>query len=115
MASYSYAYRPTNREDLDNKFSEHNWFLPTDGELLRIGYHFQEYYATEDNEFNIFKKAIDKGVFTAFKKATGYGSTSKAGINQYHTLRLYNSSYGAFSMSTSSKESSLPSRPICSF
>ena len=35
-ASYCYAYEP-NVEGLAKQFKAHNWFLPSDGELIRIG------------------------------------------------------------------------------
>jgi hypothetical protein len=34
-ASYCYAYEP-NVEGLAKQFKAHNWFLPSDGELIRI-------------------------------------------------------------------------------
>jgi hypothetical protein len=46
---------------LADKFKEHNWFLPSAGELMRLGYYMNAYVHTNDkNEnLNIFKPIFE--------------------------------------------------------
>ena len=118
MASYCYAYLPTTNKNLKDEFKEHNWWLPTFGELARLGYYVQEYYNPNTSELNIFKDAIDNGIMTPFET----GSRPYMTINEswteamYLAIVLYGSEYGTFSAPTSSKSAtSRPARPICAF
>lgn len=116
MASYCYAYRPTNRTDLAEQFAEHNWFLPTMGEMMRLGYYVQAYYATEDSKFNIFKKPIEKGIIPIFS-TNSYGTTGEFGgaLNSFWAIKVYNGTYGAWSTSGPAKPSGGICRPMCIF
>ena len=116
MASYCYAYRPTNRTDLAEQFAEHNWFLPTMGEMMRLGYYVQAYYATEDSKFNIFKKPIEKGIIPNFS-TNPYGTTGEFGgaLNNFWGIKVYNGTYGAWSTSNPNKTSGGICRPMCIF
>lgn len=114
-ASYCYAYKPTNRTDLLDKFKEHNWFLPTMGELARIGYYVQAYYDdTLDRKFDIFKKAVDCGAMTLYDSSY-YSTTSKCDFNQYNRLKVYTGTIGLADANITSKETGAMVRPICKF
>ena len=62
--SYCYAYEPTVKpgETLNNKFREHNWWLPSVGELMRIIYYCWK--GNNDTDPNaVFTNAIKSGLF----------------------------------------------------
>ena len=114
-ASYCYAYKPTNRTDLLDKFKEHNWFLPTMGELARIGYYVQAYYDdTLDRKFDIFKESVDCGAMTLYDNSY-YSTTSKFDFNQYDRLKVYTGTIGQADANITSKEKEAMVRPICKF
>lgn len=120
--SYAYAYRPTPREDLLDRFKEHNWWLPSIGELVRIAYLYQEYYnpnntAEQENPLNVFKDVLDKAIMGKFSGTSI--SSNEPGTN-YATSYLglvvyYNNTYHSERMSQASKGSSASLRAICSF
>lgn len=64
-ASFCYGYTPylqtSGMPVLADKFKEHNWFLPSAGELMRLGYYMNAYVHTNDkNEnLNIFKPIFE--------------------------------------------------------
>lgn len=75
-ASRSYAYMPTvsDGETLNEKFTEHRWFLPSSGELARI-----MWYYTQNNNGKydaIFKKYIGN-LMTDFNSFLDYSSSSE--------------------------------------
>lgn len=75
-ASKSYAYMPTisDGETLNEKFTEHRWFLPSSGELARI-----MWYYTQNNNGKydaIFKKYIGN-LMTDFISFLNYSSSSE--------------------------------------
>lgn len=79
--SKSYAYMPTvsDGETLNEKFTEHRWFLPSSGELARI-----MWYYTQNNNGKydaIFKKYIGN-LMTDFNSFLNYSSSSEAN-NKY--------------------------------
>lgn len=101
-ASYCYAYKPTSSAKLNDKFKEHNWFLPASGDLVRIMYHM---YKTSGDDA-IFVKAIADGKFT--KLTTSWSSTeynNQSGV-QCPTNGQANNTL---------KPSTLALRPICRF
>lgn len=74
--SKSYAYMPTvsDGETLNEKFTEHRWFLPSSGELARI-----MWYYTQNNNGKydaIFKKYIGN-LMTDFNSFLNYSSSSE--------------------------------------
>lgn len=72
-ASICYAYRPAVKpgEDLADKFKEHNWFLPTSGQLARLYWYAKQASAAD----NIFAKAKAAGRFADFTAAYFWTST----------------------------------------
>lgn len=79
--SKSYAYMPdvSDGETLNEKFTEHRWFLPSSGELARI-----MWYYTQNNNGKydaIFKKYIGN-LMTDFNSFLNYSSSSEAN-NKY--------------------------------
>ena len=105
-----------------DRFKEHNWWLPTIGELVRIAYLYQEYYnpnntEEENNPLNVFKDALDKGIMSKF---SGTNITSSEPGTNYTTSCMglvvyYNNTYHSERMSQTSKGSSSSVRVICSF
>lgn len=68
-ASYCYAYRPTIKDDevLNAKFSEHHWYLPSGGELVRLCWYklFGAKY-NDDKIGDIFKNAKSNRIFNSY-------------------------------------------------
>ena len=120
--SLAYAYRPTTRTDLLEKFAEHNWWVPSPGELLRVAYLYQEYYNPNNsddviNPLNVFKDAIDMNIFTKF--SGNYFSSSEPSSNTgtstlYMTL-YYNNTYHSFRSGQTSKQQTNSFRAVCAF
>lgn len=120
--SLAYAYRPTQREDLLEKFREHNWWVTSLGELIRIAYLYQEYYNPNNSEdtinpLNVFKDAIDKGIMAEFSgnhlssnEASSNTSTSFNYLNLY-----YNNTYHLYRSGQGSKNSKWIFRTVCAF
>ena len=120
IASYCYAYIPTTNKNLKDSFKEHNWWLPTFGELARLGYYYQEYFNPnnqEDNKFNIFKDVIDKGIMQPFTTSASYATSNESyTISQIQILAMYSNDYGRWYPATSIKSgTSRLARPICMF
>lgn len=73
-----YAYVPVNRNDLNPKFSEHNWWLPSYGELFRIAYYYSQYENaetnTEDNPLNIFYGSLSNKIISDFENSLSTSS-----------------------------------------
>ena len=79
-ASKCYAYDPTvlktlkEGEELNDKLSIHNWFLPASGDLARLyWYHRQGYETTKENA--IFAKPKSEVNFTQFPSLSHWSST----------------------------------------
>ena len=120
--SFAYAYRPTDREDLDDRFKEHNWWLPSLGELVRIAYLYQEYYNpnnTDDevNPLNVFKDALDSGIMaliTSSQLSSNEPSTNYSTSTQ-NLMLYYNNTYHTERLVASSKHTAAGVHAICSF
>ena len=120
-ASYCYAYCPTTREDLLDKFKEHEWFLPSLGEIARLFFYYQHYvnYSKNgiDSEFNLFKDAIDMGIMSKFTETSHYYTSNEyattsntIGIPAYHTRIDY-----YYPTGIAKNGNNRPSRAICAF
>ena len=57
LVSGCYAYQPIYNSTILEKYKAHNWFVPTAGDILRIGYYLYKYYHDSDHENNFFKEA----------------------------------------------------------
>lgn len=65
LVSGCYAYQPIYNSTILDKYKAHNWFVPTAGDILRIGYYLYKYYHDSDHENNFFKEAIDYNVLSS--------------------------------------------------
>ena len=78
-ASYCYAYEPQIKEGehLSSKFSAHHWYLPAEGELVRLCWYklFGARY-DDDKIGNIFKNAVNDGKFNQYSN-NWYWSSSE--------------------------------------
>lgn len=119
--SYCYAYCPSNKEGTLDKFKEHNWWMPSVGELLRIGYYAHELVNPNNsngNEMNIFKGAIDKKIMTNFTDRGYHFTVNEAGsaVNVYSIIIRTSSTYRSWYQTAIGKNNySRPIRPICAF
>ena len=77
-ASYCYAYEPQVKEGevLLSKFSAHHWYLPAEGELIRLCWYklFGARY-DDDKIGNIFKNAINSGKFNQYSNQWYWSSS----------------------------------------
>ena len=118
--SAAYAYRPTTREDLRPEFCEHNWWIPSYGELIRLGFYLSETYnpinSTEENPLNIYKKAVDSKYFSTISSGYHNFCAERPGLSS--GLRGFgpsNGKYGGFQLAWLPKNGSQIVRPICMF
>ena len=141
-ASYCYGYAPykqlkTNHV-LDERFKTHKWWLPSFGELIRLGYFMNAIKnVTEENkELNIFGPILDKVAedrtnseiptdkklkFTAPTDSYKYASSTEAGTTNVWLLDIYNDD-GSYKPDdiyiddlTKDYQTSRAIRPICMF
>lgn len=138
-ASYCYGYTPykqlkTNHV-LDERFKTHKWWLPSFGELIRLGYFMNALYnSTEENrELNIFGPIIDKVTedknnpdipdskklkFATPTDSYNYASSTEASSENVWLLDIYNSSESQNIIKNAfTKDYKNPRaiRPICMF
>lgn len=115
--SYSYAYSPTTKEDLKEDFKEHNWWLPTMGELARIGYYFHEYVFNAGSEMDIFTPVVENKIMNGYSRNVHYLTINEiVDINQVQILALTTSSQNRFYSATNSKTNTTrPSLAVCAF
>lgn len=88
--SACFAYRPTVRTDLNTRFVEHNWWLPSYGELVRIAYYYGQYLSettnTEENKLNIFRGAISSSIMDVFANNSAYVTTAEYRDSYYNNF-----------------------------
>ena len=113
------AYCPTKKEGTLDKFKEHNWWLPSYGEMLRLVYYLRQYIEGNENPIlNPLKKAIDSGVMKSVKTSSSYLTSSEPYNNasRYYYRFTVNSSQNAFTgIATTGKNNNNIVRPICQF
>lgn len=114
-ASYCYAYKPT-ASNLNDEFKEHNWFLPSIGEMIRL-----TYYALKSNDKlnhydgkdNIFIPAIKSNKFNNDTISYYYDMCSSTEYNNLYIIKVYP---GGPSIATGTKWGmNYIIRPICKF
>ena len=72
-------------EELNDKLSVHNWFLPSIGDLARIyWYHRQGYDATTENA--IFAKPMSETGFTQFSSSSHWSSTEYSSTYSWYVF-----------------------------
>lgn len=106
-ASAAYAYQPkVTGVELADKFRAHNWFLPANGLLMRLCWYRSKGISSNEN---IFKKAIEKGVFTNFTASYFWSST------EYTSYGAWNCYFSSYSTGSNSKYGSCKVRPVAAF
>lgn len=118
LPSYCYAYVPSNRQDLKQEFREHNWWLPTVGEMRRIGYYYNKYLNKSTDNLNIFKDVLDNGIMQPFideSQSNHMYITVNEGILTYGVVWAINMTKQWSSGLIDKSSSQYPMRPICSF
>jgi hypothetical protein len=120
--SLAYAYRPATRADLLEKFAEHHWWVPSQGELIRIAYLFQEYYNPNNsndvvNPLNVFKDAIDNNILTAFSgnQLSSAEPSSNTATSTIYLVLYYNNTYHSYRSGSTSKNIANQFRAVCAF
>ena len=115
-ASYCYCFRPSDKEDLLDKFKEHNWWLPTCGELFRAYYYYNQSRDPNaaNNPENIYQKGIDLKLFDSCP-STYENTTSEASSKAFLGPIIYYSKYDTLMTSGSQKNGTRYTRPICAF
>lgn len=116
--SYSYGYIPTTKEDLKEEFKEHNWWLPTMGELARIGYYFHEYVFNAGSEMDIFTPVVENKIMDGYTRNSHYLTINEVvDGNQVQILALTtNSQQNKFYSASDRKISTTrPALAVCAF
>ena len=106
-ASAAYAYEPTVVGfELADKFKAHNWFLPANGLLMRFCWYRSKGTGSSQN---IFKKAIDKQIFTNFSASYFWSST------EYISTYAWYCSFSSYNTYGSTKSYGFRVRPVAAF
>ena len=101
--SYSYAYCPTTKEGLKDEFKEHNWWLPTMGELARIGYYQNQYRYYTGSANDILTPAINNKVMSGYTHNAFYLTINEINSNSVQILALTSSTADMAYFATQSK------------
>ncbi|MCM1440748.1 MAG: DUF1566 domain-containing protein, partial [Roseburia sp.] len=74
--SICHAYEPTVRSGLtlDPRFKAGNWFLPADGDLLRMCYYYRQ-KTVVDSDLAIFQQWAEQGIFASWRDTWYWSST----------------------------------------
>lgn len=77
-ASFCYAYKPAIKADetLDESLSSRHWFLPSEGEMVRISF-LQGKGTNNETSLSIFSNAYQDGKFTKLSGSMWYWSSSE--------------------------------------
>lgn len=86
--SYAYAYCPTTREDLKEEYKEHNWWMPSMGELARIAYYHHESMFFAGSKYDIFTPAINNKVMARYTNNAHYLTSNEAAEDSVQILAL---------------------------
>ena len=115
-ASYCYSFRPSDKEDLLDKFKEHNWWLPSCGELFRAYYYYNQSRDPNaaNNPDNIYQKGINLKLFDSYP-ITYENTSSEAHQNAFLGPIIYYSKYDTLQTSGNQKNGTRYTRPICAF
>ena len=106
-ASAAYAYEPTVVGfELADKFKAHNWFLPANGLLMRFCWYRSKGTGSSQN---IFKKAIDKQIFTNFSASHFWSST------EYNSSLAWYCNFSSSYTSGNYKCNGFRVRPVAAF
>ena len=109
-ASAAYAYEPTVVGfELADKFKAHNWFLPANGLLMRFCWYRSKGTGSSQN---IFKKAIDKQIFTNFSTASFWSSTE---CNSYNNCSAWFCNFSSYTTAGNLKYLLPRVRPVAAF
>lgn len=113
-ASECYAYQPSVKkgEVLLDKFKAHHWWLPSEGELVRMYYyHSHGYDTTKEDAKAIFAEVSNIGILAQFTNDIFWSSTEFSSIYSW-SLHF---SDGSIYAGTGIKDSSRTVRSVCAF
>jgi hypothetical protein len=114
--SYAYAYCPTTREDLKEEYKEHNWWMPSMGELARIAYYHHESVFFAGSEYDIFTPAINNKVMARYSNNAHYLTSNEATADSVQILALATATANRFYTATNAKSAATrPALAVCAF
>ena len=114
--SYTYAYCPTTREDLKEEYKEHNWWMPSMGELARIAYYHHESMFFAGSEYDIFTPAINNKVMARYTNNAHYLTINEATADSVQILALATTTVNRFYTATNDKSAATrPVLAVCAF
>lgn len=115
-ASYAYAYCPTTKEGLKDEYKEHNWWLPTMGELARIAYYHHEYRFHTGSEYDILTPAINNKVMSGYTNNAHYMTINEIGQDSVQILALATGTENRFYTASNAKSTATrPALAVCAF
>lgn len=114
--SYSYAYCPTTKEGLKDEYKEHNWWLPTMGELARIAYYHHESKFHIGSEYDIFTPAINNKVMSGYANNAHYLTINEIAQDSVQILALATTTENRFYTAANAKSTAnRPALAVCAF
>ena len=114
--SYAYAYCPTTREDLKEEYKEHNWWMPSMGELARIAYYHHESMFFAGSKYDIFTPAINNKVMARYTNNSHYLTSNEAAADSVQILALATQTANRFYTATNAKSAATrPVLAVCTF
>ena len=113
--SFSYAYCPTTKEGLKDEYKEHNWWMPSMGELARIAYYQHESLYFAGSEHDIFTPAKNNKVMAGYTNNVHYLTINEVAANDVQILAL-TSTVNRFYTATNAKSAATrPALAVCAF
>jgi hypothetical protein len=114
--SYAYAYCPTTKEGLKDEYKEHNWWMPSMGELARIAYYHHESMFFAGSEYDIFTPAINNKVMARYSNNAHYLTSNEVTADSVQILALATATANRFYTATNAKSAATrPALAVCAF
>ena len=103
-------------EDLKEEYKEHNWWLPTMGELARIAYYHHESVFNAGSEHDIITPAKNNKVMNGYTNNSHYITTNEIDQNNVQILALSTVPPIDFILQTNAKSNATrPALAVCAF
>lgn len=85
--SMCHAFEPSVRSGmtLDPRFKAGNWFLPADGDLLRMCYYYRQ-KTVADSTLAIFQKWAEQGIFSSWRDTWYWSSTELSQLGAWNVV-----------------------------
>lgn len=114
--SYAYAYCPTTKEGLKDEYKEHNWWLPSMGELARIAYYHHESVFNAGSKHDIITPAKNNNVMNGYSNNVHYLTINESIQDNVQILALSTATANRFYTANNAKSGATrPALAVCAF